>query len=54
MDELYSNMTSSGSNNVRNETFNYRVKFPREYQGNLEITKFEKNLDSRRQTKNDI
>tara|TARA_B100002019_G_C21001144_1_gene465374 strand:+ start:66 stop:647 length:582 start_codon:yes stop_codon:yes gene_type:complete len=45
------NMTLSGSNNVRNETFNYRVQFPREYQGNLEITKFEKNLDSRRQTR---
>ena len=37
------NMTLSGSNNVRNETFNYRVQFPREYQGNL--------LDSRRQTR---
>ena len=46
-----SNMTSSGSNKVKNEDFNYRVKFPREYRGNLEISKFEKNLDSRRQTK---
>tara|TARA_B100000941_G_C28423046_1_gene509874 strand:+ start:58 stop:639 length:582 start_codon:yes stop_codon:yes gene_type:complete len=45
------NMTSTGDNNVKNETFSYRVQFPREYQGNLEITKFEKNLDSRRQTK---
>ena len=46
-----SNMTSSGSNRVKNEDFNYRVKFPRDYRGNLEITKFEKNLDSRRQSK---
>ena len=45
------NMTSTGDNNVKNETFTYRVQFPREYQGNLEISKFEKNLDSRRQTK---
>ena len=45
------NMTSAGDNNVKNETFSYRVQFPREYRGNLEITKFEKNLDSRRQTK---
>ena len=37
---------SSGSNIV-NEDFNYRVKFPRDYRGGLEITKFEKNLVSR-------
>ena len=29
----------------------YRVKFPKDYRGNLEITKFEKNLDSRRKTR---
>ena len=29
----------------------YRVKFPRDYRGNLEVTKFEKNLDSRRKTR---
>ena len=46
-----SNMTSSGSNKIQNEDYHYRVKFPREYRGNLEISKFEKNLDSRRQTK---
>ena len=46
-----SNMTSSGSNKIQNEDFNYRVKFPRDYRGNLEISKFEKNLDSRRQSK---
>ena len=45
------NMTSTGDNNVKNETFSYRVQFPREYKGDLEISKFEKNLDSRRQTK---
>ena len=46
-----SGMTSAGYNRVKNEDFHYRVKCPRQYRGNLEITKFEKNLDSRRQTK---
>ena len=37
---------------AENERHFYRVKFPDRYQkGSLEITKFEKNLDSRRQTK---
>ena len=37
---------------AENERHFYRVKFPNRYQkGDLEITKFEKNLDSRRQTK---
>ena len=35
----------------KKEDYHYRVKFPREYRGHLEISKFEKNLDSRRQTK---
>ena len=35
----------------QNENFNYRVKFPKDYRGNLEITKFEKNLDERRKQK---
>ena len=46
-----SNTTTSGDNNASNENFNYRVKFPKDYRGNLEITKFEKNLDERRKTK---
>jgi len=33
------------------EGYFYRVKFPREYRGGLEITKFEKNLDERRKAK---
>ena len=36
---------------VEREGYFYRVKFPREYRGSLEITKFEKNLDERRKTK---
>ena len=37
---------------AEDEAHFYRVKFPNDYQkGSLEITKFEKNLDSRRQTK---
>ena len=46
-----SNTTTSGDNNASNENFNYRVKFPKDYRGSLEITKFEKNLDERRKTK---
>ena len=37
---------------AEDEAHFYRVKFPNDYQkGSLEITKFEKNLDSRRQTR---
>ena len=36
---------------AQNESYTYRVKLPRKYSGNLEVTKFEKNLDSRRQTR---
>ena len=44
---------TSTSENVQNFTYSYRVKFPKDYQrgSSLEITKFEKNLDSRRKTK---
>ena len=33
------------------EAYFYRVKFPKDYRGALEVTKFEKNLDERRKTK---
>ena len=36
---------------AQNENYTYRVKLPKKYNGNLEITKFEKNLDSRRQVR---
>ena len=40
---------------AEDEAHFYRVKFPNDYQkGSLEITKFEKNLDSRRQTRNRV
>ena len=44
---------TSISENVANQKYSYRVKFPDEYQKNssLEITKFEKNLDSRRKVR---
>ena len=45
------NTTTSGNTNVTKENYNYRVKFPKDYFGDLEITKFEKNLDSIRKTK---
>ena len=34
-----------------NQNFFYRMKFPNQYKGNLEITKFEKNMYSARRTK---
>lgn len=45
------NTTTSGDTSVKNENYFYRVKFPKDYFGDLEITKFEKNLDSRRKSK---
>ena len=44
---------TSTSENVASQKYSYRVKFPSEYQNgsSLEITKFEKNLDSRRKVK---
>ena len=46
-----SNTTSTDGNNIEDPNYNYRVKFPEDYFGSLEITKFEKNLDERRKTK---
>jgi len=44
---------TSVSENVASQKYSYRVKFPDQYQkdSSLEITKFEKNLDSRRKVK---
>ena len=44
---------TSVSENVASQKYSYRVKFPDQYQKNssLEITKFEKNLDSRRKVR---
>ena len=44
---------TSISENVANQKYSYRVKFPDQYQkdSSLEITKFEKNLDSRRKVR---
>ena len=37
--------------NAKDPSFSYRVKFPNSYKGSLEITKFEKNINSRRSVK---
>ena len=44
---------TSVSENVASQKYSYRVKFPDQYQkdSSLEITKFEKNLDSRRKVR---
>ena len=44
---------TSTSENVASQKYSYRVKFPDQYQkdSSLEITKFEKNLDSRRKVR---
>ena len=36
---------------LKNETYAYRVKFPEDYKGDLEVTKFEKNLNQRSSVK---
>ena len=37
--------------NAKDPSFSYRVKFPNSYKGSLEVTKFEKNINSRRSVK---
>ncbi len=42
---------NSPQGKVEDENFFYRMKFPNQYKGSLEITKFEKNLESRKSAK---
>ena len=36
---------------IENENYSYRMKFPSKYKGPLEVTKFEKNIQSRKKVK---
>jgi len=55
--EAWMNYISNESNSagpqgkVSDPNFHYRMKFPNNYKGSLEITKFEKNLESRKSAK---
>ena len=55
--EAWMNFISNESNSagpqgkVSDENFFYRMKYPNDYKGSLEITKFEKNLESKKSTK---
>ena len=41
-------ITNERSGGSRNENFSYRMKFPNKYKGPLEVTKFEKNIHSKK------
>ena len=45
--EAWMSYTTNDTNDSHNENFFYRMKFPKKYKGSLEITKFEKNLNSK-------
>ena len=44
-------ITNERSGGSRNENFSYRMKFPNKYKGPLEVTKFEKNIHSKKSVK---
>ena len=44
-------ITNERSGGARKENFSYRMKFPNKYKGPLEITKFEKNIHSKKQVR---
>jgi len=44
--EAWMSYMTNDTRDNHNETFYYRMKFPKKYKGGLEITKFEKNLNS--------
>ena len=45
--EAWMSYTTNDTKDNHNDTFSYRMKFPKKYKGGLEITKFEKNLMSK-------
>ena len=44
-------ITNERSGGARKENFSYRMKFPNKYKGPLEVTKFEKNIHSKKQVR---
>ena len=51
MNYITNESTSGPQGSVKDPNFYYRMKFPNSYKGSLEITKFEKNLDSNKSVK---
>ena len=45
------NLDDNFTGSTRKENFFYRTTFPNDYKGSLEVTKFEKNINSRRKVK---
>ena len=45
------NATDNFTGNTKKQNFFYRASFPNDYKGTLEVTKFEKNINSRRKVK---
>ena len=44
-------ITNTDNGDIMNENYSYRMKFPNTYKGPLEVTKFEKNIESKKAVK---
>ena len=49
--EAWMNYITNTGDNIEKENYSYRMKFPSKYKGPLEVTKFEKNIQSRKKVK---
>ena len=49
--EAWMNYITNTGDGVENENYSYRMKFPSKYKGPLEVTKFEKNIQSKKKVK---
>jgi hypothetical protein len=49
--EAWLNYITNTGDGIEKENYSYRMKFPSKYKGPLEVTKFEKNIQSRKKVK---
>ena len=49
--EAWMNYITNTGDGIEKENYSYRMKFPSKYKGPLEVTKFEKNIQSRKKVK---
>ncbi len=49
--EAWLNYITNTGEGIENENYSYRMKFPSKYKGPLEVTKFEKNMQSEKRVK---
>ena len=49
--EAWMNYITNTGDGIENENYSYRMKFPSKYKGPLEVTKFEKNIQSRKKVR---